>query len=97
MVPAMTGPLGVPMRKAVASSLVAVAIFSVPALVTHVALGHVDWRFALPLMVGVVPGAQLGARTTIAASDRTIRGVFGVFVVVLAVVFGATELSALLR
>lgn len=97
MVPAMAGPLGIPMKKAVASSLVAVAIFSVPALVAHMALGHVDWTYALPLMLGVVPGAQLGARMTIGASERTLRRAFGLLVVVLAVVYGATELSALLR
>ena len=97
MVPAMAGPLGIPMKKAVASSLVAVAIFSVPALVAHMALGHVDWTYALPLMLGVVPGAQLGARMTIGASERTLRRAFGLLVVVLAVVYGATELSSLLR
>ena len=56
------GLLKLPMKLAVGSSLVAVAIFSVPALVTHALLGHIDWRFALPLVVGVVPGAQVGAR-----------------------------------
>lgn len=96
MVPAMAGPLGVPMKKAVASSLVAVAIFSVPALITHMALGHVDWTYALPLMLGVVPGAQLGARLTIGASERTVRRLFGALVVVLAVLYGGTELAALL-
>lgn len=95
MVPAMTGPLGVPMRKAVASSLVAVAIFSVPALITHAALGHINWTYALPLMIGVVPGAQLGARITIGATDRTMRAVFGAFVIVVALIFGATELAGL--
>lgn len=96
MVPAMAGPLGIPMKRAVASSLVAVAIFSIPALVAHVALGHVNWTYALPLMIGVVPGAQIGARMTIGASERTIRRSFGLLVVVLAVVYGATELAALL-
>jgi uncharacterized membrane protein YfcA len=96
MVPAMAGPLGIPMKRAVASSLVAVAIFSIPALVAHVALGHVNWTYALPLMLGVVPGAQLGARMTIGASERTIRRLFGALVVVLAVVYGGTELTALL-
>jgi uncharacterized membrane protein YfcA len=96
MVPAMAGPLGVPMKRAVASSLVAVAIFSIPALIAHIALGHVNWTYALPLMIGVVPGAQLGARMTIGASERTMRRLFGSLVVVLAVVYGATELAALL-
>ncbi len=95
MVPVLTGPLRVPMKSAVASSLVAVAIFSVPALVTHWALGHIDWAFALPLMVGVVPGARIGAHLTIGASERTVRLLFGALIIVLAVVYGASEASGL--
>lgn len=95
MVPMLTGPLRIPMRSAVASSLVAVAIFSVPALAGHVALGHVDWAFAIPLALGVVPGARVGARITIGASDRSVRRWFGILVVVLAVVYGVAEASAL--
>lgn len=95
LVPAMTGPLRVPMKRAVASSLVAVAIFSIPALVTHTVLGHIDWGVALPLMVGVVPGARLGARLTLRQSDRTVRRLFGLLVVVLAVIYAASELAAL--
>lgn len=95
MVPVMTGPLRFPMKAAVASSLVAVAIFSVPALVTHAVLGHIDWLFALPLMVGVVPGARIGSRITVAASDRAIRLAFGALIVVLALIYGISEASAL--
>lgn len=96
LVPVLTGVLRVPMRRAVASSLVAVAIFQVPALATHVWLGHVNWALALPLMAGVVPGAQVGARITVAATDRTIRILFGLLIVVLAVVYGVTEVRGLL-
>ncbi|MFV0316289.1 MAG: sulfite exporter TauE/SafE family protein [Microthrixaceae bacterium] len=96
LVPVLAGPLRVPMRRAVASSLVAVATFQIPALVTHVYLGHVNWALALPLMVGVVPGAQLGAHLTVAATDRTIRMLFGVLIVVLAVIYGSTEVRGLL-
>ena len=96
LVPVLTGPLHVPMRRAVASSLVAVAIFQVPALATHVWLGHVNWAYALPLILGVVPGAQVGARLTVAASDRTIRILFGLMVIVIAIVYGATEVFGLI-
>ena len=96
LVPTLTGPLRVPMRRAVASSLVAVAIFQVPALITHVALGHVNWALALPLMAGVIPGAQVGAKLTVAATDRTIRILFGLLIVVLAIVYGLTEVRGLL-
>ena len=94
MVPVLTGPLKVPLKSAVASSLVAVAIFSVPALITHAALGHIDWFYALPLMIGVIPGARIGAHITIGTSEHTIRRLFGIMIIVLAVVYGATEAYA---
>ena len=64
MMPAFTQVLKIPMKVAVASSLVAVAIFSIPALVTHTLLGHVNWTFALVLTLGAVPGAQIGSKIT---------------------------------
>jgi len=95
MMPAFTGLLKLPMRLAVGSSLVAVAIFSVPALVTHTLLGNIDWRFALPLMVGIVPGAQVGARLTLGVSERLVRALFGAFLLVVSVVYAVSEILAL--
>ena len=95
LVPTFTGVLKLPMKVAVGSSLVAVAIFSVPALVTHAVLGHISWHFALPLVLGVVPGAQVGARLNMGSSDVLMRRLFGAMVLVLAVVYGASEIRAL--
>ncbi|MCU0269456.1 MAG: sulfite exporter TauE/SafE family protein [Acidimicrobiales bacterium] len=92
LVPVFTSLLRLPAKVAVASSLVAVAVFSVPALVTHALLGHIDWTFALLLMVGVVPGAQLGSHLTLRASDRSVRRWFGIFLLLVAVLFGGLEL-----
>lgn len=95
MMPAFTGALRMPIKLAIGSSLVAVAMFSIPALITHTALGHIAWRFALPLMIGVIPGAQVGARISVGSSDRTMRLMFGSFILVLAVVYGTSEILAL--
>jgi len=95
MMPVFTQLLKMPMKVAVASSLVAVAIFSVPALVTHTVLGHVDWTFSLLLVAGAVPGAQIGSRVTIGASDRLVRLLFGAFLMVLALVYGGAEVASL--
>lgn len=95
MMPAFTQILKIPMKVAVASSLVAVAIFSVPALVTHTLLGHVNWAFALLLTAGAVPGAQIGSKITMGATDRTLRVAFGSFVMVLAIVYGTAEILSL--
>jgi uncharacterized membrane protein YfcA len=95
LLPAFTAVLHLPVRRAVAASLVAVALFSVPALVTHTINGNIDWLLAVPLMVGVVPGARLGSRFTVGASDRTVRLVFGVFIGAVAVVYGVAEMAGL--
>jgi uncharacterized membrane protein YfcA len=95
MMPAFTSVLRIPIKEAVASSLVAVAIFSVPALLTHIVLDHVNWTFALLLTVGVIPGAQVGSTLTLGATDRTVRVLFGAFLVVVAGVYGTIELLAL--
>jgi uncharacterized membrane protein YfcA len=95
LVPAYTALLRMPPKRAVATSLVAVAIFSVPAMITHTLLGHIDWAFALPLVVGVVPGAQVGAKLTLHGSERRLRFLMGIFFTILAIVYGAGELLAL--
>lgn len=95
MVPAFTSLLRMPAKRAVASSLVAVAVFSVPAMVRHAQLGHIHWGFALFLLAGVIPGAQLGARFTIAGSDRRLRLLMGAFFSVLALAYAYGELRSL--
>jgi uncharacterized membrane protein YfcA len=97
LLPAFTSLLGLSVRRAVPASLVAVAILSVPALTTHAINGNIDWALAAPLMVGVLPGARLGSRFTLAASERTVRLAFGVVIGILAVVYGLTELAGLRR
>jgi uncharacterized membrane protein YfcA len=94
MVPVFTRLLRVPVKEAIASSLVAVAIFSIPALATHAVLGNINWAYAVLLTVGVVPGAQVGARITVGASDRTVRALAGLFFVALALVYGISEIVA---
>jgi uncharacterized membrane protein YfcA len=95
MMPVFTKVLRLPIKTAVASSLVAVAIFSVPALLTHAALGHINWYYALLLVVGVIPGAQIGSHITVGSSDRKVRIMAGLFFMALAVVYGGGELLAL--
>jgi uncharacterized protein len=96
MVPAYTELLSLPLKSAIATSLVCVGIFAVPATVAHGLLGDVDWRLAILLMIGVVPGAQVGAALTIRTAERRLRLAVGVFLAVVAVVYFVTETRALL-
>lgn len=95
LIPGYTVLLRLSAKRAVATSLVAVAMFSVPAMVTHALLGHINWTFAALLMAGVVPGARLGAKITLTGSEARLRLLMGLFFTVLALVYGGAELAAL--
>jgi uncharacterized membrane protein YfcA len=47
--------------------------------------GHVNWKIALILSVTFVVGAYLGSKLTINISDRSLRRMFGVLMIVMAI------------
>jgi uncharacterized membrane protein YfcA len=94
LIPGYTALLRLPPKRAVATSLVAVAMFSVPAMITHAWLGHINWTYALLLVVGVIPGARFGAHLTVRGSEARLRLLMGLFFTVLALMYGASELLA---
>jgi uncharacterized protein len=97
MVPAFTELLGLPLKSAIATSLVCVGIFGVPATITHAVLGDIDWRLAALLTIGVIPGARIGASLTIRTAERRLRVAVGVFLGLVALVYFVTETLALLE
>ena len=97
LVPLLTRWLGFDIKRAIATSLVAVTILAVPGTITHAFLGHVDWAIALALSVGVIPGALLGARITLGSADRSVRLGFATLLVVVGVWLAVSELPGLLR
>lgn len=96
MVPAFVQLAGIEVKAAIATSLVCVGAFAVPGTITHALQGHVDWRVAVALVVGVVPGARLGAALTIQATDRRLRVTVASFLGLTAVLYAGGELAALL-
>ena len=96
MVPAFSAWLRIPLKETVATSLACVGVFAVPGTITHALLGHIDWAFAIPLCIGVIPGARIGANLTIGSSDRTLRLSVGAVLGIIATIYAVGELVALL-
>jgi uncharacterized membrane protein YfcA len=94
MVPLFSAWLGLDLRTTIATSLACVGIFAIPGTLTHWYLGHIDWTFAIPLAIGVIPGAQVGARLTIDASDRTLRLRVSFALGIIAAIYAVGELVA---
>ena len=95
MVPAFTNWVGLPLKRAIATSLVCVGLVCIPGTITHQLLGDIDWLFAVPLMVTAIPGARVGAHLAIRASDRALRITVASVLGTIAIVYGVVELVAL--
>ena len=95
MVPAFSGWVRLHIKMALATSLACVGLLAIPATITHAALGNIDWLYALPLSVGVIPGAQLGAHLTIRSSDQALRVLVGVVLGLIAAGYAVGEILAL--
>lgn len=96
LVPGLSQVLGLELKPTVATSLACVGILAVPSTVTHALLGDIDWRMALLLTAGAVPGARLGAALSIRTGDRRLRLALAGFLGIVAVAYGGGELTAAL-
>lgn len=97
MVPALAGMLGVPLKRALGTSLVAVVVLVIPGTIVHAALGNIDWAAALFLVIGSLPGARLGATIALGAKERTLRLMVGSFLALVAVVYGFQQIVEMTR
>ncbi len=95
MVPGFTQLGKMALKPAIATSLACVALFAIPGTITHALNDNVDWRIALLLTAGVVPGARLGAAAAMRASDANLRKAVAGFLGLVAVVYLIGELVAL--
>lgn len=97
MVPAFTVFIGMPLRRALGTSLVTISALVVPGTIVHWWLGHIDWAIFAALTVGVVPGARLGAKVALGVREQSLRVAVGLFLLVIALLYGTRELLQLIR
>jgi hypothetical protein len=95
MVPLLTGWLGVPLKRALGTSLAAIVLLVIPGVAVHALLGHIDWSICLAVVFGSVPGARVGARLALGTRERTLRMLVGSFLLLVAFAYGVSELVAL--
>jgi uncharacterized membrane protein YfcA len=87
LVPAFILVLGLSTAAAAGTSLVVAGVLSVPTLLVHWQLGHIDWRIALLFALGSVPGTFLGLRLGEHVDARQARTAFGVLLVAFSAYF----------
>lgn len=93
MVPLMLSIIGIPMRLASGTSLIAVMILAIPGTTEQAILGNINYTVGLAVVVGSIPGAVLGARLVKVVPEFALRLVFGMFLLVGAALLVVSELG----
>lgn len=93
LVPLFVLILGLTMPESAGTSLVVIAVLSIPTLATHWALGHIDWAIAAAFAAGAVPGAAAGSRLAQHLPAEALKRGFGLLLVAFAVIFVARQVT----
>ena len=87
LVPTFIVLLGLSTVVASGTSMVTGAILSIPTLLVHWSLGHIDWPVTLVFAVGVLPGTYAGIWLARRVPTDLARKAFGVLLVIFSVSF----------
>ena len=79
--------LGLTAARAAGTSIVAAGALSIPTLLVHSTLGHVDWSVALVFGIGMLPASLLAGRAGAHIPASVARPLFGVALVAFAAWF----------
>lgn len=96
IVPLLAGWLGMPLKRALGTSLLAIVALVIPGIIVHAALDHLDVPIALALALGAVPGARLGAAAALGAQEHTLRLVVGGGLLVVSIGYAAEQVVTML-
>ena len=95
VVPIFVAMVGLSMHIAVATSMLTMIFTSIAGVSTHILLGNVLVDYAAPLVVGILIGAQLGARTAKQLRSTGLERVFAVAVLLIGIVLIIRQLMGI--
>lgn len=93
MVPLFIPLLGITMKKASGTSLIAVVILAIPGVITQTLHGNVDFVAGIAMAIGSIPGALIGASLIRYIPERKMRFLFGFFLLFAAIILVINELN----
>lgn len=81
LVPMYLLVFGLDMLEAAGTSLLVIAVLTIPTMATHWALGHIDWAVAGAFALGAVPTSAISGRMAQRVTGGATRRAFGWFLV----------------
>jgi|SRR5579862_314125 len=77
LAPLFMSVLGLPVHKALGTSLVLATCLAVPGTIVHAWLGHIDWSLTLAFGLASVPAAAAGARLALRTHSHSLALAYG--------------------
>jgi uncharacterized protein len=77
LAPLFMSVLGMPIHRALGTSLVLATCLAVPGTLVHALLGHIDWSLTLAFGVASAPAAAFGARLALRTKERSLTLAYG--------------------
>lgn len=92
LVPLYVVVLGLDAKEAAGTSMAAVAALTIPTLLSHWFVGHIDWAVAGTFALGALPGSLVGTRLGALLPAAPVRRAFGVALVLFSLWFLARQM-----
>jgi uncharacterized membrane protein YfcA len=93
LVPMYLLVFGLLIQEAAGTSLLVIAVMTLPTLATHWALGHIDWAVAAAFAAGAVPSSAISGRAAQRVTGNAVRQAFGWFLIASGVAFCVYRLA----
>lgn len=92
LIPILLAAYSMPVKQAFGTSLLIVALISIPGSISHFGQGHVDLGSATMMTLGAIPGSLIGTKIAFAANEARLRQAFGLLIVCVALLMVAREM-----
>jgi uncharacterized membrane protein YfcA len=77
IIPFSVAYFGYTFKQASGTSLLAIACIALPGIITHAVLGHIWYLYGVAIIIGSIPGANIGARIIRRVPEKAARFAFG--------------------
>jgi uncharacterized membrane protein YfcA len=77
LAPLFIAVLGMPVRRALGTSLALAGLLAIPGTIVHAWLGHINWSVTAVFALGAIPLALFGARAALHIKERALTLAYG--------------------
>jgi uncharacterized membrane protein YfcA len=84
LAPLFMTALGLPVHRAIGTSLVLATCLAVPGTIVHACLGHIDWTLTLAFGLAAAPAANAGAQLALRTKAHSLTLAYGMGITTLA-------------